>query len=57
MEVCLHQLEKVDYRLMAMETMKQLSSEVEESVYLNIPYGTDSLIIERVDSPGKIRII
>ena len=31
--------------------MKRLVAEVEESVYLNIPNGTHSIIIERIDSP------
>ncbi|MED1204421.1 IclR family transcriptional regulator [Heyndrickxia acidicola] len=57
MEIGLHQLEKIDYRTVAREAMKQLSSEVEESVYLNIPHGMDSIIIERVDSPSNVRII
>ena len=37
--------------------MKRLAYEVEESVYLNIPNGTHSIIIERMDSPLKIRVI
>ena len=37
--------------------MKRLVAEVEESVYLNIPNGTHSIIIERIDSPLKIRVI
>ena len=52
----LRQLEKVDYRSIAREVMKRLY-EVEESVYLNIPNGTHSIIIERMDSPLKIRVI
>lgn len=57
MEIGLRQLEKVDYRSVAREVMKRLASEVEESVYLNIPNGTHSIIIERMDSPLKIRVI
>ncbi|EMA6343625.1 IclR family transcriptional regulator [Bacillus cytotoxicus] len=57
MEVGLRQLEKVDYRSVAREVMKRLAYEVEESVYLNIPNGTHSIIIERIDSPLKIRVI
>ena len=57
MEIGLRQLEKVDYRSVAREVMKRLASEVEESVYLNIPNGTHSIIIERIDSPLKIRVI
>ena len=50
-------IEKVDYRSVAREVMKRLAYEVEESVYLNIPNGTHSIIIERMDSPLKIRVI
>ena len=57
MEIGLRQLEKVDYRSVAREVMKRLVAEVEESVYLNIPNGTHSIIIERIDSPLKIRVI
>ncbi|EEM04719.1 hypothetical protein bmyco0003_29790 [Bacillus pseudomycoides] len=57
MEIGLRQLEKVDYRSVAREVMKRLAFEVEESVYLNIPNGTHSIIIERMDSPLKIRVI
>ena len=57
MEIGLRQLEKVDYRSIAREVMKRLAYEVEESVYLNIPNGTHSIIIERMDSPLKIRVI
>ena len=57
MEIGLRQLEKVDYRSVAREVMKRLAFEVEESVYLNIPNGTHSIIIERIDSPLKIRVI
>ena len=47
MEIGLRQLEKVDYRSVAREVMKRLAFEVEESVYLNIPNGTHSIIIEK----------
>ena len=47
MEIGLRQLEKVDYRSVAREVMKRLAAEVEESVYLNIPNGTHSIIIEK----------
>ena len=56
MEIGLRQLEKVDYRSVAREVMKRLASEVEESVYLNIPNGTHSIIIERIDSPLKFEL-
>ncbi|MGG0241044.1 IclR family transcriptional regulator [Bacillus rhizoplanae] len=57
MEIGLRQLEKIDYKSVAREVMKRLAHEVEESVYLNIPNGTHSIIIERIDSPLKVRVI
>ncbi|MGP7816477.1 IclR family transcriptional regulator [Niallia sp. 01092] len=56
-EIGLRQLEKLDFRSVAREVMKRLSLQVEESIYLNIPDGTDAIIIERVDSPLNVRII
>ncbi|WP_141432588.1 IclR family transcriptional regulator [Bacillus sp. 03113] len=56
-EIGLRQLEKLDFRSVAREVMKRLALQVEESIYLNIPDGTDALIIERVDSPTNVRII
>jgi DNA-binding IclR family transcriptional regulator len=57
MEIGLKMLENLDFRVIARSYMEQLSLEVEESIYLNIPNHTDSIIIERVDSPLKVRII
>jgi DNA-binding IclR family transcriptional regulator len=57
MEIGLGMLENLDFRVVARPFMEQLALEVEESIYLNIPNETDSIIIERVDSPLKVRII
>ncbi|MCH5585457.1 IclR family transcriptional regulator [Shimazuella sp. AN120528] len=57
MEIGLGMLENLDFRVVARPYMEQLALEVEESIYLNIPNQTDSIIIERVDSPLKVRII
>ncbi|MGQ0438313.1 IclR family transcriptional regulator, partial [Bacillus sp. B-TM1] len=45
------------HRPIASLLLLQLIYKVEESVYLNIPNGTHSIIIERMDSPLKIRVI
>jgi DNA-binding IclR family transcriptional regulator len=57
MEIGLRMLEDLDLRLIARPYMEQLAQDVEESIYLNILSKTDSIIIERVDSPLKVRII
>jgi DNA-binding IclR family transcriptional regulator len=57
MEIGLGMLEKLDLRSVARPHMEQLAERVEESIYLNIPNETDSIIIERVDSPLSVRII
>lgn len=57
MEIGLRELEKLDYRSVVREVMKRLSLEVEESVYFSIPDGTHAIIMERIDSPVKVRII
>jgi DNA-binding IclR family transcriptional regulator len=57
MEIGLGMLENLDFRVVARPFMEELSLEVEESIYLNIPNQTDSIIIERIDSPLKVRII
>lgn len=57
MEIGLGMLENLDFRVVARPFMEKLALEVEESIYLNIPNETDSIIIERVDSPLKVRII
>jgi len=56
MEIGLRLLDKIDIRIAARPVMERLAAEVEESIYLSIPSGTDGIIIEKVDSPLKVRI-
>ena len=56
MEIGLRLLDKVDFRTAARPVMERLAAEVEESIYLNMPKGTDAIVIEKVDSPLKLRI-
>lgn len=56
MEVGLWLLDSIDFRAVARPIMESLALEVEESIYLNIPSGTDGVTIEIVDSPLKVRI-
>ncbi|MED0672250.1 IclR family transcriptional regulator [Aneurinibacillus aneurinilyticus] len=56
MEIGLRLLDNVDFRFVARSAMERLASEVEESIYLNITNGTEGIVIEKVDSPLKIRI-
>jgi len=56
MEVGLRQLDKIDFRLVARPVMERLANQVEESIYLNIVSGIDGIVIEKIDSPLKIRI-
>jgi DNA-binding IclR family transcriptional regulator len=55
-EIGLRLLDKLDFRHVARPVMERLAQEVEESIYLNIPEGLDSIPIEKVDSPLIIRI-
>lgn len=48
--------EKINLRHIARPIMEELASDVEESIFLNIPAGSDSIPIEKVESPLKIRI-
>ncbi|WP_289141019.1 IclR family transcriptional regulator [uncultured Brevibacillus sp.] len=48
--------EKLNLRAVARPYMEELAVEVEESIFLNIPAGGDSIPIEKVESPLKIRI-
>lgn len=57
MELGLTLLEKSNLRIIARPIMEQLAEEAKETIYLNIPKDLDSIIIERVDSPLKVRII
>jgi len=56
MEMGLRLLDKMDFRAVARPIMERLAAEVEESIYLNMPNGTDAIVIEKVDSPLKLRI-
>ncbi|WP_047151315.1 IclR family transcriptional regulator [Aneurinibacillus tyrosinisolvens] len=56
MEIGLRQLDKIDFRLEARIVMERLAGEVEESIYLNIASGADAIVIEKIDSPLKIRL-
>lgn len=56
MEIGFHLHEKMNLRSVARPYMEELANEVEESIFLNIPAGTDSIPIEKVESPLKIRI-
>jgi IclR family acetate operon transcriptional repressor len=48
--------DKINFRHVARPIMEELASEVEESIFLSIPTGFDSIPIEKVESPLKIRI-
>ncbi|MFC4766459.1 IclR family transcriptional regulator [Effusibacillus consociatus] len=55
-EFGLQLLDKIDFRTVARPVMERLAVEVEESIYLNISDGTDGIVIEKIDSPLKVRI-
>ncbi|WP_088011256.1 IclR family transcriptional regulator [Gottfriedia acidiceleris] len=56
MELGLRQLDKIDFRLVARPVMERLANHLEESIYLNIASGIDGIVIDKIDSPLKIRI-
>lgn len=56
MELGLRQLDKLDFRSVARPVMERLANHVEESIYLNIESGIDGIVIDKIDSPLKIRI-
>ncbi|MES9684039.1 IclR family transcriptional regulator [Gottfriedia acidiceleris] len=56
MELGLRQLDKMDFRLVARPVMERLAHDLEESIYLNIESGIDGIVIDKIDSPLKIRI-
>ncbi|MGC4377226.1 IclR family transcriptional regulator [Fictibacillus sp. Mic-4] len=56
MEIGLKLLENMDFRSVARPVMEKLAQEVQESIYLNMLSGINSIIIERVDSPLKVRM-
>ncbi|WJY27746.1 MULTISPECIES: IclR family transcriptional regulator [Sporosarcina] len=56
MELGLKMFEKLDVRDITRPVLEQLAAGVEETVYLNIPRGDYSMIIERIDSPKSVKI-
>lgn len=48
--------DKINFRHVARPIMEELAQEVEESIFLNMPAGFDSIPIEKVESPLKLRI-
>lgn len=57
MEIGLRVLERIDFRAVARSVMEKLAADVQETVYLSIPHGTDAIIIERVESSMSVRVI
>lgn len=57
MEIGLKMFESLDIRVVARPIMEQLAADVEETVYLNLPNGNESIIIDRIDSPRNVKII
>ncbi|GED33756.1 IclR family transcriptional regulator [Brevibacillus centrosporus] len=47
---------RINFRYVARPIMEELAQEVEESIFLSVPAGYDSIPIEKVESPLKIRI-
>ncbi|WP_391207888.1 IclR family transcriptional regulator [Psychrobacillus sp. L4] len=57
LEYGLQVYDSIDYISKIRPEIEQLSKEVEESVYLSKPLGTEAIIVERIDSPNNpIRI-
>ncbi|WP_391120190.1 IclR family transcriptional regulator [Psychrobacillus sp. L3] len=57
LEYGLQVYDSMDYISKIRPEIEQLSKEVEESVYLSKPLGTEAIIVERIDSPNNpIRI-
>lgn len=57
LEYGLQVYDSIDYVSKIRPEIEQLSREVEESVYLNKPLGTESIVVERIDSENNpIRI-
>lgn len=57
MEIGLRLLDKIDTRAVARSVMERLAADVNETVYLSIPNGSNSIIVERVESSMTVRII
>ncbi|USG66842.1 IclR family transcriptional regulator [Brevibacillus ruminantium] len=49
-------LDKIDFRFVARPVMERLAREVEESICLNIMGERDAILIEKVESPLKLRV-
>ncbi|MFD2762160.1 IclR family transcriptional regulator [Lentibacillus juripiscarius] len=49
--------ENLSSKEVARPSLEKLAMDVEETVYLNIPAKRDSIIIDRVDSPRKVKVI
>ncbi|CAM5783006.1 MULTISPECIES: IclR family transcriptional regulator [Brevibacillus] len=56
MTIGMRMLDKIDIRVVAKPVMERLAREVEESICLNIPSGLDAILIEKVESPLKLRV-
>lgn len=57
MELGLKMFGKLDVRDVTRPILERLALEAEETVYLNIPSDTNSIIIERIDSPRNVKIL
>lgn len=57
MEVGLQQLEQLDLRTAARPIMERLADELKEAVFLSIPYGMFSIVVDKVDSKVKLRVV
>ncbi|HET7627220.1 MAG TPA: IclR family transcriptional regulator [Bacillales bacterium] len=49
--------ERLDFRQTARPFMEQLAADTRETVYLSVPTGDSAVIVERIDSPDRVRII
>ncbi|MDG4658398.1 IclR family transcriptional regulator [Ectobacillus antri] len=56
MEIGLQALDAIDFRNVARPVLESLAAEAEENVYVNIVSGSDGMIIEKIESPLKIRV-
>ncbi|MCP8968546.1 IclR family transcriptional regulator [Ectobacillus ponti] len=56
LELGLRTLNTLDLRAVARPAMERLVAEVEENAFLNIISGRDGIVIEKVESPLKIRV-
>jgi DNA-binding IclR family transcriptional regulator len=56
MELGLRTLNTIDFRMVARPILESLAQEAEENVYINIVSGSGGIIIEKIESPLKIRV-